>query len=71
VIIRRIDNTMLKRNRAKRQIIVVKILHRKLKIEQHKLYSNEKGDELWYFPVPIVAVDFSYDPMEEMLKELS
>ena len=68
--IRRTDNTILKRNRAERQIMVDKILHRKLKIEQHKLHSTEKGDEFGCFPGPLVAVGFSYDSMEGMFKRM-
>jgi hypothetical protein len=33
---KRIDNTMAKRKRTKGQTVAYKILHRKLKIEQHK-----------------------------------
>ena len=33
---KRIDNTMAKRKRTKGQTVAYKILHRKLKIEQHE-----------------------------------
>ena len=35
---RRTDNTMVKRTRTKGQTTIYKILHRKLKIEQHEPY---------------------------------
>jgi hypothetical protein len=34
------DNTMAKRKRTKRQTMIYKTSHRKLKIEQHKFHKN-------------------------------
>jgi len=41
IIQRRTDNTMAKRNRIKRQTMIYKILHSKLKIELYELHSKQ------------------------------
>jgi hypothetical protein len=38
--IRRVDNTMAKRKRAKRQTMIYKAIHRELKIEQYESYQK-------------------------------